>query len=81
MVSAEGYYGTLLDGFPLARLKVQPSGIEARAEMLSEWIAGLVFADGPPVETSIDEMATTVERIVYDGLGATDPAHCARCNP
>jgi len=64
MVSADGYYGTPLDGHLLARLKIKASGPEPKAEMLSQWIAGLALEDGESVELTINEMASSVERIV-----------------
>ena len=64
MLSAEGYYGIPLGGHPLARLKVRASGPQARADMLSQWIAGLAFQDGSSVEVSVNDMAQVVEGIV-----------------
>ena len=64
MLSADGFYGTPLDGHALARLRIEASGPRARAEMLSQWRAGLSFVDGIPAEVTINAMATTVESLV-----------------
>lgn len=64
MLGANGFYGTPLDGHPLARLKIVASGPNLRAEMLSQWTAGLTFADGTLVEVTINAMATTAEGLI-----------------
>jgi hypothetical protein len=64
MLNAHGFYGTPIAGYPLAKLEIEASGPEPRAEMLGQWIAGLAFEGATPVESTVNEMATIVEEII-----------------
>ncbi len=64
MKDAEAFYGTPIDGHPLARVNITTRGPKPLIQLRTQWYSGLSFDDLTPVDDGVREMGTLVDRVV-----------------